>query len=400
MGKVSNRFFVQAIQDGQVANGYLRSSKPLQQMWDPESKTCAPDWSVGTGGAANANQPVIEVVSRLSGTMKPPTVNTWYWNGQEITFTGNNSNESFVYVKDGKEYPLFVKGTTSIGGIDGFPTLRINGNLASAGNDDQDIISASGSVDAAGTALEYTMDIPFRISHLSGTGYWGLLDFVDVNDITKSGNSVITSPDVTSVDGKVKIVPRLYIGTQAQKAVDFSVKYYLEGYDTQPDSRFDSMLSGTDEQKSLTLTADDVTDNVTVRCDYYVDGGLKCSAFTEVDDAQDDDEMQITHPGGTNNASLRSGQSVKFTIWMCSKTDQTKVKTAYTTFKVKLLNSAGVTSTASLGGTVDANGYKDITQNNVTVVGSTVAAKAGQVEIDYDTAHSLGDSISGVVVAQ
>jgi ethanolamine utilization microcompartment shell protein EutS len=83
---------------------------------------------------------------------------------------------------------------------------------------------------------------------------------------------------------------------------------------------------------------------------------------------------------------------------MCSRTDVTQIKNDYTHFKVKLLSSTGATITSQIG-TPDADGYMDITHDNVTVIGTTVAAKAGQVTIPYAVAHNNGDSISGVIVA-
>lgn len=401
MQQVSNRFFVTAIQDGQVASGYLRCDKSLQQFYDRDTGTCAPDWSVVMDGGVDVGvHPIITAYTRLGGTIQAPQTNNWYWNGQQIVFSGNNSS-NFTYTKDGVTYPLFIKGTNG----QGLPTLKINGNLAGWNaqdpqtvNIDQDIISNQGTMEASGDSLAYAMDIVVRLSQLVATnGYWG--------DISYDGNSVITSPDITSPEGKVKLLPSLYLGTQAEAAANFSVKWYIEGVSDYSGyanpTRFDTLKSGSQDAKSLTLTADDVVDNVTVRCDFFdTSGNLKCSAYIEVDDAQDDDEMQITHPGGESNANLRSGETVTFTIWMSSRTDVTQIKNGYTHFKLKLLSSAGAVITGQISGaTVDANGYTDITQNNVTVIGTTVAAKAGVVTIPFDLAHANGDTISGVIVA-
>jgi hypothetical protein len=399
MPQVSNRFFVTAIQDGQVASGYLRADRSLQQFYDRDTATCAPDWSVVMSGGSDVGvHPLITAYTRLGGTIQAPQTNKWYWNGQEIQFSGNNST-NFTYAKGGTTYPLFIKGTNA----QGLPTLKINGNLAGWNasdphtvNIDQDIISNQGTMEAGGDSLAYSMDIVVRLSQLVATnGYWG--------DISYDGNSVITSPDITSAEGKVKLLPSLYLGTTAQAAADFSVKWYIEGVSdysgySNP-SRFATKKSGTQDAMSLTLTADDVVDNVTVRCDFYdASDNLKCSAYIEVDDAQDDDEMQITHPGGQSSANLRKDESVTFTVWMSSRTDVTQIKNAYTHFKLKLLSSTGATITSQIG-TPDSDGYLDITQSNVTVIGTTVAAKAGRVTIPFSVAHNNGDSISGVIVA-
>lgn len=381
--QVSNRFFVTAIKDGQVANGYLRCNTSLQQFIDKDTGTCAPDWRVGKQQTGEV-QPVITAYTRLGGAIKAPTSNKWYWNGAEIQFNGNNS--LITYQMDGQTYPLFVRGTTTVEG-ESLPTLKINGNLAGAtATVDQDVISNQGSISVDGSALDYSMDIVVRISYLVATnGYWG--------NISYDGNSVITTDDSTQPEGRVVLVPTLYFGTAAMTAQDYTVHWYIEP----------STSKGTGS--TLTLTASDVVDNVTVRCDFYNKDAtpkLLCSAYIEVDDAQDDDEMQIIHPGGQSNANLRkSDVSVTFTIWMSSRTDATEVKADYNRFRMKLLSSQSVDITNQIG-TPGADGYLDITQNSGIPLekdGQPVAGKCGVVTIPFTVASANGDTISGVVIA-
>ena len=407
MPTVSNRFFVTAIKDGAVANGYLRCNASLQQFYDKETKTCAPDWRVGKQAQGEV-QPVITAYTRLGGNITSPSSNKWYWNGVEIQFNGNNSLYTYTMEVDGSTvtYPLFVKGVDA----NGLPTLRINGNLAGYGATgsqepviDQDIITNTGKITIDGSELDYSLDIVVRLSYLVVTnGYWGNISF--------NGNSVITSDDVTTPEGKVQLVPALYLGTQPQSASNYTVHWYIEP----------STDKGTGS--SLTLTANDVTDNVTVRCDFYsVETTPKflCSAYIEVDDAQDDDEMQITHPGGQSSANLRRNQSVTFTIWMSSRQNPTQVKSVnlYNNFKVKILNSSShvITDQIAPQGATITDGFWKITKNNIKVIDDpeTIAARAGQVTIPfavvaaeptYDGQGQLvkegnGDGISGVVVA-
>lgn len=381
MPQVSNRFFVTAIKDGQVANGYLLANMPLQQRIDEKSGVCDPDWTV--------THPVITAYTRLGGSNKAPQTNKWYWNGAEIAFSGNNSTRT--YTKNGNTYPLFIKGTDG----SGRPTLTINGNLATADNLDQDVISNQGTIEANGESLDYSMDILVRISKLSSQGYQGFIDFL---------NNIAV---ITTDNNSVTLLPTLFLGTEAKQASEFQVKWYLEGVSDYSGyanpTRFATMKSGSQAQMGLTLTEADITDNVTVRCEFYDKSAtpqLLCAGYQEVDDQVDDDYMYISHPQGQSNANLRSGQSVTFTAWMASKDNPEQVKTAYTTFKLKLLGSASQTITGQISGaTVDTNGYTDITTTDVTVVGSTVAAKAGQITIPFDLAANNGDTISGVIVA-
>ena len=393
MAQVSNRFFVTAIKDGQVASGYMRCNTTLQQFYDKDTQTCVPDWRPGKQKQGEV-QPVITAYTRLGGQSKAPFSNKWVWNGYVDEggygiFLADGSCR-YNYTMDGVSYPLFIRGTDA----NGRPTLTINGNLAGYGAQpgvepviDQDVISNIGTIEANGGQLDYAMDIAVRLSYLVATnGYWGNISF--------DGNSVITSPDITSPDGKVKLDCHLYLGTAPQAAADFNTKWYIEG---------DSTVKST--QKSYTLTANDVVDNVTVRCDFYsLANELLCSAYIEVDDAQDDDEMQITHPGGQSSANLRTGESVTFTTWMSSRTDATQVKTAYNRYRVKILNSNSdvITDQVAPQSAIIVDGYWEIT----TVGGNNDAEylrgkSIGKVTIDYDVvaAEGNGDAVSGVIIA-
>lgn len=387
MATVSNRFFVTAIKDGQIASGYLRCNTTLQQFYDKSTKACAPDWRPG-----HDTQPVITAYTRLGGADKAPQTNDWYWNGSKLSFDAQGKSTQ-TYTMNGTTYPLFIKGTDA----SGRPTLTVNGNLAGygtpAGEDpviDQDIITNKGVIEASGAPLDYAIDIVVRLSYLVATnGYWGSISF--------DGNSVITNPDPTTAEGQVKLDCALYLGTQAQAAADFNVKWYIEG---DPTVR--------SQQKSYTLTANDVTDNVTVRCDYYDKAStpnLLCSAYIEVDDAQDDDEMQITHPGGKSSANLRkSDTSVTFTMWMSSKTNPAQVKSGYNRYRVKILNSSSsvITNQIAPSGASIVDGYWDITKaSGIIIDGSPVTGICGQITIPFDVvaAPANGDAISGVVIA-
>jgi len=390
MAQVSNRFFVTAIADGQVANGYLRCNMALQQFLNPKTNTCDPDWSVNmVNGTDQTDHPIITAYTRLGGSDKAPQQYKWYWNGAEIEFDGNNSVQT--YTKGGQTYPLFIMGTDA----SNRPTLKINGNIATATNVDQDVISNRGSIESSGELLEYSMDILVRISQLVATGHQGFIEFQ---------NNVAV---ITEAGGSVTLLPVLYAGTEEVQPADFQVKWYLEGVNDYSSyanpTRFATMKSGTQAQMGLTLTESDITDNVTVRCEFYDKASTPsklCSAYQEVDDQVDDDYMYITHPQGQSNANLRKTQSVTFTIWMASQNDPTQVKTAYQHFKLKLLNSTGNVITAQIGTPITGDtDYTDITKDDVTVIGTTKAAKAGQVTISFDLAHDNGDTISGVVVA-
>ena len=414
MPQVSNRFFVTAIKDGQVASGYLLANMALQQFYNPDTKTCDPDWNVDmVNGEDKTNHPIITAYTRLGGATKVPTTYTdadaalkgygWFWNNARISFNGNNSTQT--YTKNGTAYPLFIRGTDS----DGLPTLKINGNIASASNPDQDVISYRGTLESNGEQLDFSLDILVRSSQLANSGWQGFVNFLNnIGDITVDNNSVT-------------LLPVLYLGTAQKTAGEFQVKWYIEGVsDYHGDSRFDTFKYGSQTDMGLTLTEADIVDNVTVRCDFYDKASPQpnylCSAYQEVDDKVDDDYMYISHPTGQSNANLRKGEHVTFTIYMGSWKNPSEVKSAYTNFKVKLLSSASQVITNQLSTILDPNddpynpgsitdGYMDITKtnndgdNHKVIDSLPLNAKYGQVTIDFDTATNNGDSVSGIIVA-
>ena len=77
MSTVSNRFYVEAIDDGSTLHGQLLSTKALTQAWN--GSAAIPDWTQA------ANQPIV-FVDLLSGSQKvtPDAGGTWYYNNQEI----------------------------------------------------------------------------------------------------------------------------------------------------------------------------------------------------------------------------------------------------------------------------------------------------------------------------
>jgi len=396
MATASNRFFITAIKDGQVASGYLLANMSLQQRWNPTSKEVSPDWSVN-GNPDTTNHPVIVAYTRLGGALKAPQDYKWMWNGLEIEFTGNNSKD-YTYEKNGQEYPLFIKGTQTVDGVQ-LPTLTINGNLAGFGSIDQDVIGNVGKIESNGGTLEYSMDILVRISELASTGWQGFIDF--------DGTGVITSSIASEPGGKVILLPSLYAATAQQSTGSYQVKWYLEGVsDYAGDTRFNTFKTGTQQQMKLELTEADITDNATIRCDFYstdTQPKLLCSAYQEVDDQVDDDFMYITHPKGSSNANLREDENVVFTVWMASKNDQANVKAAYKTYKLKLLASDSTTCTADLSeiaGNTGAvtDGYMNISKK-VTVPGLTEQVDGGQVTVSYAIVDRNGGSVSGIIIA-
>lgn len=393
--KISNRFFVTAVADGSTVSAVLRSDKSLSQVYSPEAGTSVPDWN------QSANQPTVFAVIRVNGIYRiPDLVNAkWMINGQEILFDANGKSTNFI---DGSN-PIFEKTTYTITEVVGqetrhwtMPALKILRNLANVGNTDQDTISLDNSVEVGGIQINYNVSVPVRISIMSSNGYYGYVE----------GDSYVTSP-VPGQQGNVATMnAHLLVGNQPVQ--QFRTMWYREGIDDDPFAT----VASTNGVATATLNANQIVDYVVVRVDFYDMSGNKVfTALWDVDDMQDLEEMFITHgTSNQNNASLREGETTTFKIWMGRRTEQYEVDARYTSFKVKILDSAGQTVKCRMDGSSivqDATGseYVDITASNVEIKPASsgdpavVAAKAGVVAISYTFAHQLGDTITGIVVA-
>lgn len=347
MEQVSNRFFVSAITDGVTIHGSLRSDKSLVQAWNGG---CVPDW------LDSNNQPTITLSLLKGSTPTVPTSGTvkWYINNQEITQSDTR----------------FVIGSYSADPLVS-PTLKIVKNLASSANVDLDIITCTGTVESGGVQVEFSASIEVKISTMAGSGYVGVVSFPDGSDISSPGQ-------------EIRLVPTLF--RESGSVTDFTVRWYFNGTEVTATSGTGNRKSG----KNLIVTEAAVTDYVVVRCDYYVDNDLVTSEHVGVDDTQDVEFMYIQFNGANgNSASLHSGQSVTFDIWVAASDnpDDLNIISRFTKYEVQLLNSRGQS----------IQNFTDITQTYSS--GTRNGKKHGVVAITYDQAQAAGGNITGIVRA-
>ena len=100
MSTVSNRFYVECIDDGATLHGQLLSNKSLTQAWT--GTTAVPNWTTA------ANQPTI-YVDLLDGntSVEPDSGGTWYYNGVALEFdstTHIDTTGKFEEVFPGKPF--------------------------------------------------------------------------------------------------------------------------------------------------------------------------------------------------------------------------------------------------------------------------------------------------------
>lgn len=416
MGKVSNRFFITTIKDGQSLSAILQCTTTLSQYVLSDGGACNPNWNKGETGAVC---PELWVYSRLDGELKAPTgQGDWYFNGVKIF---NDSNVcQITEMVNGTEYPKFERTThshTLNGRTVSLPALRIIRNLGGGDNTDNDVISYEGSMDMGGVNQRFSLDTVVRISRLAGDGY----------QATAGGDRLVSSNSSSEVGYTARVYAQLWNGSDL--VTGLTTKWYREGVDASSaaiasNGRWPRQGQYTaNEQSTATATlpaksyytdinASEIDDKVTLRCDFYDASNNKvASVWWDVDDETDPEEMFIVNSTGStvgqSDIQLRSGQSVVLKAWMGYSTDQYNRHPDYTTFKCKLTDSQGrtITEGAPISGTVDEDGFFDITKNDVTILdqnGNTLlaAGKGGQVEISAAFVDSAANGgLGGVITA-
>ena len=384
MGSISNRFFVSALDDGTTLHGNLSSTAALSQGWNGTS--AVPDWTQA------ANQPTI-YLTLLSGAelVQPTNTYTWYYNGTAIVFdgtTGISTTPSGLFQKT--TYNVTYGGVTKA-----MPALKIIGNLAGyGGNVDMDSITFKGTYTPSGGSIDFESSIQVRITSITKGGYLGVLNFL--NGIA----------DITEANQNITIYADLYGGEQGDRIsiTQSNVAWYINGVafstSTFTHSSLTTVTVGGVTFPALQLNEKDVTDHATIRCDFIQGTEVKYSAYVGVDDMQDPEFMYIQYNGANGNAaSLRkSDDSALFYIWIGKNNDPT-IDTAWTTFKLKLLDGNGDIITASgLANNIpnpDANGWRTLP------LVSTAGANQGKAYVDvaYDTVNTYGKNVTGIIVA-
>lgn len=347
MSSVSNKIYVQAIDDGSTLHGQLLSTRPLSQAWS--GSTAIPNWTVA------ANQPII-YVDLVNGAEKV-TANvggTWTYNGSPVS-----------------NYPSLFEVTTK----DGAPALKIKGNLANSENRDTDIIGYSGSYTVGGNDVTFALSTTVRITGVTATGIFGQIVFSD-------GSNIITEKDQ---DLEVYAVLYDSNGTEMETS-----KYECNFYVNEGSALVKHTKTiGGKSYYATYINEGEVTDNAIVRCFFRETTNMQTfNAYESVDDQTDPEQMYIqtvvTAVGGDTSGEstpdgggmeLHNGQQVQFRVWMGTMTDSTP-DTSWTDFRIRLHKSDGGLVESSISGLPNvisgSGGYRqmtyDTTKNYATII--------------------------------
>ena len=136
----------------------------------------------------------------------------------------------------------------------------------------------------------------------------------------------------------------------------------------------------------MTINEADVTDNMIIRCDFFLDANHTnrvTTAFASIDDTQDPEYLYISLNGSNADFSgqLSPGEQCEVQAWVATMEDRTAINTAYTNFSVQFYDG----QQQPITGTVPIMS----TSNN-----------KGSVTITYDFVASCGYKINGIVTAQ
>lgn len=380
MSQISNKFFITAIEDGTTLHGNLSSTKPLQQGWN--GSAAVPSWSVAT------NQPTIYLTLLSGSTAVQPTEDVvWKYDGTTITFnssTGISTNFS----------GLFRKTTYSVGGIE-MPALLIRGNIANgSGGVDVHTITFEGAFSASGgSEITFSATTQIRITAIVASGYFGLIDFVDgISNFTERGQSIKLYGRLYSGSGDSEIAITQYNG----------IRWYVN------EQLMSSSETYTDSQGvthyALALNESNVTDNAIVRAEFYSGSNTLFSTLTEVDDLTDPQYLYIQYNGANGrSATLRTGEKVDFYFWVARTDNHTSHDAYYNTYKIRLLDSSGVTimdsglgdSTTGYIPDPDSNGWRTCNYGYNSDYGFDVA----NCPFNYTTVNTYGKNMTAIVLA-
>lgn len=379
--QISNSFFVQVIEDGSSIRGEIRSTAPLAQAFNGGS--CVPNWT-----PTGSNNPVVYIVLQNGGSyVLPDNTYKWYYNDEEILWDSNG--KSLAMNNNGLAAGTFEKVTNYTPEMyqsgQYVPAIKIAKNLASSDNVDIDVIRFDGQKTLSTNPIKFTASIDVSITELLNGGYIGLI-YLDIEQGT-------TDKDISSPTDTVRLQARLY--NSDGNVVTSGVKYRWLINDTE------KVAKGT--TSTLTVTASDIYDYGIVKCEFYItDNGvdtLVSSDYLEIDDTQDPQEMYFAYNGANGKAaSLRSGESVTFNIWVANAGNPNQTQnhpdTSFTQWKVMLVDSNKQTllqdlSAAQYGAyaAADANGYRALTASN--------GVATAVVPFDLAALTAAGDSTSG-----
>lgn len=332
MNQISNQFTLTAIKSNITIQGRLMVDGSLTQNYNPVSVKCIPDWKANAAKRPKLYPLIRRGVSYLSTS----SINNgkWFYNGDEIIFdeeTGYSTN----YL-DAADAPKFYKGTItkSLGGSNvTLPCLTIVSNLANSENLDLDIITFEGTVELNGKQVAFPpCSLEVKISQMTTQGYLGLLSPESAIIAYKGDKATIAATLLNDSGDPVECWVTWKLGNGTAVVADGTHIKITES-------------AGTPGTHTIQVDDEGVTDNLILRCDFYINSQKRdqdrvTTAFASIDDAQDPEYLFISLDGKTGDYSgqLYEGEEVDVEMWVATLDAPTTPDTKWTNFAIAVYN--------------------------------------------------------------
>lgn len=385
MSRISNKFFITAIDDGSTIRGILNSNKSLSQAWDGSVAT--PSWE----GSYNPESPEITLEVTKNGVAKAPNTDSikWWYNEAEIKFGGNDvsTEPSGTFEKLSPQKIKIIK------------------NLASADNRDLDIIKVTGTIESNGSQIPFSASREIKIVSIAsgGQGYFGQIEFVNgINNFTN---------DVENITAFGKLYQNGAPSNMPGSA--YSVDWYVneEKVTYNELSNRTPRLKSTNGCSGIYINKDDIVDIGSIKAVFKIDGEIVFTDYAIVDDLTDPEFLwifnRISSSGNSSSGnvmSLRYNESITFDMWVGKAEDSTQKITQYKDFYLLLLDSEGNKITKDISGIPNIQSGGDLPNYRKLVYfedeDEDEKREYASVTINYQTVTSAGGSITGIILAQ
>lgn len=342
MNNVSGSFFVEMLVDGDSAQGNIRSTKPLAQMYNPGTNRCIPDWTLAS------NQPIIYPVIRSGNenTIKPIVSGSekWYYNNVEVKFSSGGLSNYPDPVVGKLQKATYHNGSVNV------PALKIVGNLASNANMDADAIRMDGQIEASGHNLSFSSEISLAISEYSDSAYNGF--------VYATNGGIIDEESET-----VTLTTELYKGGDVVEPTNYTVQW-----------RKLPAATNFSTSKTLTLGVADIDSKNLFICEFIIGGEIVANFIQEVSDETDPYFIDIEWTGSTKLSvgGSANGQCKVKKVGSGDKVDGFTFATVLTNIKGETINITGATNSA---GDIELS-YVDVQNAGGNITGYVTATKS------------------------
>ena len=282
-------FTLVALMDGTTINGTLRvDGTPLAQRYNKGTDAFMPDFAT----LAEESRPTVVVILRsvADGSIMNPNTIEYRYNDILLTFDANglSTNSSMVgYFKKIAAYSTNIGGTTYK-----LPALRVMKNLVPISGYDNDRITVSGTVEIAGSSIEFKgLFKEVVIQESTGNQYDILITNNNGSQLLTAGES-LTETACVFKDG-IEITD--YTGFTFQW-----VKMLGTG---------DTNMGKT---RTQAITTDDVDNVLKLRCDVFKDSSKVASGYDEITDFSDPYYVLIKKTG-ISGGTVRNGETATIT---------------------------------------------------------------------------------------